>query len=275
MQGIYIQDLGLNFVKTCLHLYWEDICFFGIYIITILFLLYSKKRELQMLSIYTVFLFLTIFNPVLIKYIYSLFHMDDVYYRFFWLLPVSILLAYGCIYLIGKGSSLFQKSLLCIAILCIILLTGSPVKYWKSAIDFPDNLYKVPDEVIEVSEVLHQNITENDPRIAVAFDLLLTIRQFDASIHLTIDRDSALCWNGLSNFQYINNKPYYEAQKSIMNVLYAGDTSNPEGFSAAIQSTGTEYIVYNKNIAIQEFLVTQNFTPVAETDTYCIYKISE
>ena len=186
MQGIYIQDLGLSFVKTCLTMYWEELCFFGIYIVAIIFLLYSKKRELKMLSIYTVFLFLTIFNPVLIKYIYSLFHMDDVYYRFFWLLPVSILLAYGCIDLIEKGTSLFQKSLLCIAVICVILLTGSPVKYWKSAIDFPDNLYKVPNEVIEVSEAIHQNATENEPNIAVAFDLLLTLRQFDASIHLTL-----------------------------------------------------------------------------------------
>ena len=33
MQGIYIDELGLNFVKTCFKTYVGDVCFFGVFIV--------------------------------------------------------------------------------------------------------------------------------------------------------------------------------------------------------------------------------------------------
>ncbi|MCI6044204.1 hypothetical protein MR857_12965 [bacterium] len=270
MQGIYIQDLGLSFVKTCFSTYWEGLCFFGLYLFAIFFLMSSPKKEHKMLSIYTLFLFATIFNPILIKYFFVQFNMDDVYYRFIWLLPVNILLAYFFIHCIDRGNSSAQKLLIILCMVCAIIFTGNPVKYWKSAIAFPDNLYKVTDDVLEISEYIHQDAEEKNPLIAVSSDLIMTIRQYDASLILTLDRDMVICWQGSPNFQDLVYHEQYSTQKAIMDVIYGGDTSHPEEFQAAIQSTSTQYLVYSNQLDITEFLKNEGFTSIAQTENYII-----
>lgn len=272
MQGTFIHELGINFVKVCLNNYWGHVSFFGIYIALIFCLLFSKKNELKMISIYTVFLFLTIFNPVLVKYVYSKFQLDDVYYRFFWLLPVSILLGYGCIRCIELGSSTLKRILLSLGIICMILFIGSPVKYFSSAFKIPDNLYKVPDEVLAVSGYIHQDSSEENPCAAVAPDLIMTLRQYDASIQLTLYRDIVLGWQGASNFHNNSENPWYQKQAAIMNVIYSGDISNPDAFMQAISDTSTEYLVYSNSIDIGTFLSEHQFTFVGQTEHYNIYR---
>lgn len=272
MQGIYIHDLGLNFVKTCFTNYWGYLCFFGIYIFIVIFMFLSIKKEHKMLSIYNLFLFATIFNPALIKYFFAPFQMDDVYYRFIWLLPVNILLAYLGTQCIDLGTTAFQKAFVGICIVGTIMLVGSPVKYWKSAVNFPDNLYKVSDDVLEVSEYIHQDTTEENPRIAVAQELIMSMRQYDASLILTLDRDMVLCWQGAPNFQVLSDNEWYVYEKSIMDVIYGGNTSNPDDFRTAIQATSTQYLVYSCQLDIATFLTAEGFTPIAQTDNFVIFR---
>lgn len=94
MQGIYLEELGLNFVKTCFTTYNGNIFLIGIFFAAVLLFLFKSKNVEQYISIYTIFLFLTIFNPIPAQIVFGYFGMDEVYYRFFWLLPINIVIAY-------------------------------------------------------------------------------------------------------------------------------------------------------------------------------------
>lgn len=272
MQGIYLQELGIHFVKTCFSVYWGNIGFFGIYLAGIFWLLFSSKKELKMLSVYTLFLFLTIYNPILIKLFFSHFQMDDVYYRFFWLLPVSILLGYGCVRCIELGTTYIKRAFLCVGMVCVVLLIGNPAKYVSSVFKLPDNLYKVSDEVLMVSEYISHDSSEECPRAAVAPDLIMTLRQYDASIQMTLYRDTVLGWQGAPNFHNDSENPWYQRQAAIMSVIYNGDTSNPDAFIQAVLETSTEYLVYPSTIDIGAFLSAHQFTFVGQTESYIIYR---
>lgn len=274
MQGIYLKELGLKFVTTCLSKYWEGIYFLGFFIVGILWLLFQKGKAKKMMSVYVIFLVCTAFNPILVKYFLEPFQMDDVYYRFFWLLPVSILLGYFCTLGISYFNQYGMKVLIGAGCVFLIFMAGKPIKDVPSVFAMPDNLYKVSDDVLEISEYVHQDASEENPRIAVAPEILMTIRQYDASIYLTLDRDMVLCWQGSPNFQIWTRSRKYQKEKAIMDVLYTGDLSNPEAFHEAIEYTSTEYLVFSKNVDIQSFLQQNGFQFLAETDDYFLYKKS-
>lgn len=273
MQGITIQELGIHFVQTCFSTYWKDIYFIGFYLSIIICFLFQKNRKQQYTAYYTIFLFLTIFNPFPVKWFFSFFHMDDVYYRFIWLLPVSIVIGALCVHCVSLMNSNIKKFLMASMFISLILFFGVPTKNFSDILTLPANLYKVPDDVLEVSEFIHQDSPEATPTAAVDLELLMTLRQYDASIQQSLFRDIVLCWQGMPNFQDWNTKETYLKQKAIMDVIYAGDISNPTEFKAALESTSTDYLVFSKSVNITEFLLSQGAVYVAETDNYYIFRI--
>ena len=46
MQGIYLNDLGLKFVKTCFTNYWGQIYFFGVFVAAVLWFFLAQKHRL-------------------------------------------------------------------------------------------------------------------------------------------------------------------------------------------------------------------------------------
>lgn len=272
MQGIYLNDLGLKFVKTCFVNYWGQIYFFGVFVVAILWFFIARKHRLKYFSLYTFFLLLTIYNPVLVNVFFKHFDQDSVYYRFFWLLPVNLVIAYLITYVINQISNHTKKAITLCVIICAVVLLGSPVKYFSSLLKLPDNLYKVSDDLLEISEYIHQDTDTPNPRVAVSADLLMTVRQYDPTISLTINRDSALCWQGLPDFQYLLGSNLYSSEKPIMDVIYGGDTSDSEAFSSSMASTATQYLVFSKTIDIQPFLHSLNYQYIADTENYIIYR---
>ncbi|RGF13510.1 hypothetical protein DW177_12210 [Blautia sp. AM16-16B] len=272
MQGTFIENLGLSFVKTCLMTYWGNICYFGVYLICLIYLYAKYKKETEMFSVYTVFLFATIYNPVLVKYIFRYFNMDDVYYRFFWLLPVTYIMAFTSTKIVKCEQHVIRKIIFGIGIIYVLVFTGIPVKSIQDICRIPDNLYCVSNDVIEISKYIHKDTERKNIHLAVSNDLVMTIRQYDASLLLTLNRDFVLCWEGAENFQSLADSEVYPQQKAIMDVIYAGNTTNPEGFLEAIQETYTNYLVVSKSIDIDIFLRSNRFENIGETENYRIYK---
>lgn len=275
MQGIYLDELGLNFVKTCLQTYLGQVYFFGIFIACIFLFIIRKKTSLKQISYYVLFLFATIFNPFLVKWFFGYFHQDEVYYRFFWLLPINLIVAYLMVYVLFKVRGICKQLIVCFLLGCCILFMGSPVVYPSTLINIPDNLYKVPDDVLEISEYIHQSSDSENPLVAVAPDLLMTIRQYDPSITLTLERNRVLCWQGSPLFQSLTENGSYQAQRPIMDVIYAGDISNPTAFLKSIDITQTQYLVYSKDIDISSFLESLGYQYINETTNYYIFKIPQ
>ena len=274
MQGFYLEELGLGFVKTCLKAYFGEVYLSGIFITCIFLFLIQKRHPLRFVSYYVILLFATIFNPFLVKWFIGPFHQDEVYYRFFWLLPINLIIAYLFTVFLFKIHGIIKQILAYLIVISVVLFLGNPVVDFSTLSDIPDNLYKVSDDVLEVSELIHQNSDSATPSVAIASDLLMTIRQYDPSIVLTLERDRVLCWQGSPLFQSLSENGAYQAQKPIMDVIYGGDTSNPEKFLNSINITKNQYLVYSKNIQISDFLQNLGYIYIGETESYFIYKTS-
>ena len=273
MGDVNIDELGLSFVKVCLNNYWGNICFFGFFAACILWFFCRKKHSTNLFLIYTAFLFLTIYNPIFVKYIFSKLGSDEVYYRFFWLLPVSILLGYCCVNIIDYSKTKFGTYALSFVLTILIILTGSPVKNIFTDISMPDNLFKVPDSLLEICNIIHRDSEDENPKIVAPDTTIhMLIRQYDPSLLLTIDRNTLLYRLGNPNFAFDENTPSYQVQDAIMEVVYYNDISQKNKFINAIEKTKTNYIILYDTSPICDFLQENSFENIGITDGYVIYR---
>lgn len=273
MGDVNIDELGLSFVKVCLNNYWGNICFFGFFAACILWFFCRKKHSTNLFLIYTAFLFLTIYNPIFVKYIFSKLGSDKIYYRFFWLLPVSLLLGYCCINILDYTKSKLSYCVISIILVILVTLTGSPIKNIFKDLSIPENLYKVPDSLLEICDIIHRDSKEENPKI-VAPDVTvhMLIRQYDPSLQLTLDRDTLLYRLGNPNFNINEEKASYKTQNAIMEVIYFNDISQTDSFLEAIEKTETDYIVLFDSSPVNDFLQKNGFINIGVCEGYVVYQ---
>ena len=134
MAGITIKEYGLTFVWACLREYlgrsWPILLIFAAGIVAgILFSVFKKEKEAELevvdareyvpekyedsplpdassvtwmfLSI-VLFCLVTVMNPFLVRYLIPKFGMTTVYYRFFWILPITFGAAYWLARAVGS-----------------------------------------------------------------------------------------------------------------------------------------------------------------------------
>ena len=272
MGNVNLNELGLSFVKTCLQNYWGSICFFGIFVACLFSIYIYKKRETVFIILYTILLFLTIYTPILVKMFYSKLGSDVIYYRFFWLLPVSILIAYGCVEIIAIPKDILKKFFVAIFLCMTIIITGVPLKSVQSAVTLPENLYKVPDSLLEMCDVIHQDSDIKNPRVAAETTLHMYMRQYDPSIILPIDRDVLLHYNGNRTVWANPDLPSYQEQAAILAVILYGAQEDSSAFINSINNTQTGYLIIQSNATTNDFLINIGCSNLGEYGGYTLYR---
>ena len=105
MGGITIEELGMKFVDACMKLYWGPCWYPVLFAIGLIAtLIWGRKKSSMIFIGCSAVLFLTVYNPVVVKYIIAKLGFDKEYYRFIWLLPVIPGVAYY-----GVKASRLQK----------------------------------------------------------------------------------------------------------------------------------------------------------------------
>lgn len=95
MAGVQFRNWDCAFVDACMKLYWGPGWYpllFAVGLICTLVL--GRKRKSGIFVGYTVFLLLTVYNPLVVKYLIAKAKFENEYYRFIWILPVIPAVAY-------------------------------------------------------------------------------------------------------------------------------------------------------------------------------------
>ena len=95
MAGVTIKELGLSFVKVCMEQYWGNCMFPLLFLGMLIGILVRYKDRTPRIFLYeTIFLMLTVYNPILVKAFIPKLDFENEYYRFIWILPVIPGVAY-------------------------------------------------------------------------------------------------------------------------------------------------------------------------------------
>lgn len=275
MAGISIAETGLRYVWETLKVYWgTSIPFFVYFLMGLVWTAVDRKqKEARIFWYYTIVLGLTVYNPFLVRRLVPKLIEDTVYYRFFWVLPVTIAVAYYMTRLVFRRPGRWRKLAVAAVLLVLIGATTSANDTVLGHLQLPSNLYKVPDEVVQACALIHEDFEgEEEPKAVFTFDLEVYVRQYDASIRLSIDRETRLYYNGSQTVGNPESSKSYKRKKRILDVINSAEEVPVKQFQRAMHQTRTRYLVIPAEYSCHDYLKEAGCEAFGEAGDYIVYR---
>ena len=272
MQGLNVFEKGIGYLWACLSLYTGECAYLCLYAAALVYIcLRGSRREKEIFIPSSVFLILTVYNPVAPVILDKFFDVNNEYYRFFWLLPVIFLVPYLFAKLILSAAKGTDRVTISLLILCICLVSGKYV--YSDGLKLATNIYKMPDELIKISEVIHDDSDAEYPKAFLEYEYNMQMRQYDPKILLTIDREDYLYAAGNTYTDEMLNDEMHP-QYRLLAALVKMQPVEEEAFLDALEATKTEYVVLNRNNPRTSFLLIAGLKKVQETENHIVFKYS-
>lgn len=332
MTGITIREYGLGFVWACLKAYvgasWPFLLIFAAGLAAGLILAVKGKKDSPLevvdakdyvagqyedkvlpdssavtwtfLSV-LLFCLLTVMNPFLVRSLIPKFGMVTVYYRFFWILPIT----FGAAYWLTRVTCSPKKKLLqavLFAGICAAAAFAIPVNPGIKNLRKPTNVYKVDGAVPVLCDAIHEdyekttewqfyqnklkeplertskewlNFKEKSyPTCVFPYEIEFAVRQYDPSIRLLVNRNLRLFYEGNTStgISYGEKDKRYMRDKLILDAMYGRDPEITEDeFITAMERSDTRYLVVEEPRANGSFLIGCGCKQVGVVAGYTIF----
>lgn len=266
-------ELNQDFFETVYTNYWGEITFFGIYLFCVIYIIKSEHDiKKYVLGYMPLVALVTVFNPILVGKIVEKLGLTSRYYRFYWILPVTLTLSIVVVEIVCKAQK--KRDKLFIVFIVIILINTAGVKFQYEHDDARDNVYKVSDDVIEISNIVHNNTDKKTITAYYSVNVMIELRTYDASIVTPIGRFQ---WDSIDD-EYIKSTSDENGYGKIYNnydvlrvMTYAGIEYSPRIVHAAFDEYGIEYFIRDKSMFSNEYIESLEFTKVGETELYEVF----
>lgn len=162
--------------------------FFLIMVVYLFFVEKDCAKRVLFLYMPVVFLILY-FNPLFCRIVYG-FIGDEIYYRILWLVPVTLVLAYGVVCLYRSFQGKIQYVFLLFSVVCI-MLSGSLI-YRNVNFNKAENVYHIPQTVVEICDAIE--VEGREVMAVFPKEMLQYVRQYSPYVcmpygrEVTIDR---------------------------------------------------------------------------------------
>ena len=277
MGGINLDESGLDFVRQVFVTFGGITTVLTLFLLSVLYLALKGKKEERYVFVTTaVFLAFTVYNPFAVKYILGKLGMVNVYYRFFWILPMVLTIGYACTKVVGGQKKGWRRYLTAAALAAVICFGGNSVLAGGLP-KLPDNQYKMPDDLLAVCTVLHEEAGEGTVRVVFEPDFNLIVRQYDASFELVLDRDMVLTYQGSNTVSTdALTEQEIEDETKILQIITQMDLSlDQKEFYRSLREMNAEYIVLSSSSAAVSYVETAGCIPVREVEGHIIFRVEE
>lgn len=143
----------------------------------------AAVRLSKLLVVPSVLLLVLLLNPVSAHFAIALFH-DSQVQRFFWLVPMTLILAVCVVLFLGKIPGARRRAAVFVLVCCVVLLGGNGFPRlratWQGR---ADNAYKVPPVVVELCDEILQDDAPRKTAV-LPMPLNLWVRQYCPQIAL-------------------------------------------------------------------------------------------
>ncbi len=146
----------------------------------------EKQKERRVLFVYMPMVMFAIFFNPLFYMIFGNLTEEAIYFRFLWMLPITIVIAYTVVKIcqLLKGAKR-----VCFAIVAIVLIMGSgKLVYTNPLFEKAENKYHVPQEVVEICDMIR--VDGREVMAAFPNEFLLYVRQYSPYVCMPYGRES-------------------------------------------------------------------------------------
>ena len=257
----YVKEkMNTEFILLWLKMYLGNGLHWVVFLVSIFILIiYKNKRpENKMFILYTVVWGILYAFPLTAYVIAYYLIGDNVYWRMFWLLPSTIIIAFAATFLAGRLKKELKYGIAVLGICLLIILTGNCI-YGKGQFSKQSNRFKVPNKVIAACNIIRENSTDGEMIKAVGgYDFICYMRQYDAGIYQPYGRYSP----GYDLGEIIWDE--FEKEEADITVL-----------TNACMNCRTNFIIYPSNKAEEQEFIDNNYNPIGKVEEYTIYKFNQ
>jgi len=215
----------------------------------------SQGRK-NLLFYYPILVATVIFNPFLGHVIISIIEAQ-VYWRMFWILPITIVIAYVAASFISNISKRTEKIFVACALVAVLIMGGKFI-YTSTNFSPADNWYKLPTQTIEVCEILRKDC-DGIIRVVVPDEFTVSLRQYDADIQMVYGR------TGVDNTG--NRNASFDLYGLTLETVLNEDLMSKE-----MREFDCNYLVLNKGTVISAQFEDYGYQLVSSTDFYDVYR---
>ncbi|MCD7739639.1 MAG: hypothetical protein LUH58_11500 [Lachnospiraceae bacterium] len=235
---------------------WQNISGSGalcaLYLCALIFLLLTeKKKSLRILLVYFPLLWFIILLCPFTYQVSAMLLDEEIYYRFFWGLPMTATLAYSGVklYEMYRGR---LRPLLGAAVLVVFMLCGDYV-YNNWQFSQAENEYHIPQAVVDICDFMHRPGKE----VVAVFpaELMQYVRQYDCTIYMPYGREML--------FLDMSDELYTLMENTV----------NPDAgqICELAAENGCAYIVISENKIVRGSLEQCGYVYIQTIDGYALY----
>ncbi len=246
--------------------------FIMLFLLGVYYIYRSKEKDIKEIFVYPlVFYGLTIFNPFVHWILIKKMGFAGRSHRFFWILPMVFVLSWLAVEATCRISDIRKRCLLWFVLVSGCFLAGRPMtleEHYRT-----ENIYKVTDEVLDISEKLEELEGENEKRVFFnESHINYIIRQYDPSICLLINPHQFEKLTGIEEDVYLSNpENFTDLEKLIFYFCNHFSEISYEFVENELREAEIEYLILN----YEEKLLQEN-QKIQKIDTcgrFYIYKV--
>lgn len=232
---------------------------FGICLVVLFFLKKgARKKEIVVIAVLALLL---IFNDIVWKTM-DRYLESSTYYRFLWIVPVLLVMAYVVVEGIGKLPQKWAQIGVVVLLLGVLILSGkSYVGFDK--LQIPSNGYKISQDTVTVCNLVSADKQKDRPVVAWNMWLEMESRVYDPSVLWAISKDD-FEKRGLGDDKMAD---------ILIDFVEAGQMDEAKVMQKALDEKKVDYIVVNTAFGTDEYLKGLNCREVGQTEIYTVYAV--
>ena len=273
---IQISEAGMDFIHQCLKTYQGETAFLLLFAGAMLLVFRLKdpgSRALKLLLWpYFTVLACTVYNILVMNVLIRRLNLSGEYYRFFWLLPLCIVVPYVCTRLVASRKAWVKKVLVFLVLTVVIIAAGAPA--WSRGLPLTSNPYRIPDDMIIACDIIKKDAERErleDVGVVFDFNLNLLITQYDPSFRVIIPYENMMTTVNTGRTKTDTDNVWLNSRITLVELLMLDRYWVPhEEFMSALNVTETAYVVYEISGPNHDYLMGAGLAEIGRTDDYVI-----
>ncbi len=249
---------------------WVWVVLFVISVLYILWRIRPENRKKMLLTILLVGVFL--YNGLTFRLLSHFVTETDSFYRFFWLIPITLVCAYAFVlFWTGKQNRIVKSAISCMIAVALVVAGDSYFDYSKT--QSIENPYLMPDDVLGIATMIAGDKEEDMPTIAMPMKFELVYRTYDASAIMGIGR-APYAYFSSNGYEAVAQTGHYLQESRLARLVENGEKQDVLMVKSAIIDKEIDYLIINNHMGLEDYMTLLDCTLVGSAKDYSLYRVN-
>lgn len=227
---------------------------------------YSKDNGTKRLTFIFILSILFVFNDFSMKLVGKVTGVET-YYRFIWAIPILPLIAWAATKVVMEREKRWEKAVV-IALLFALFWNGKNSFITEGSVRIPENIYNLPEDVLEVCDIIEADKEEENPIVAFDYESQTAARLYNPSLIWGISRRAYQNYNDAEGYENVGK---YKSEKALIHAVNFGIQGEQELLARALKKKKIDYIVTLTAYGMDDYFLQLGYELVDSTGTRNVY----